>query len=49
MDMFMFLIGDDFMGVDLSSNSTNYTQFKHRVKKKKEKQENLINHCIQFY
>lgn len=35
MDMFMLLIGDDFMGVDLSSNSTNYAQFKHTVKKKK--------------
>ena len=33
--MFMFLKGDDFMGVDFSSNSTNYTQFKHTVKKKR--------------
>lgn len=37
MDMFMFLKGDDFMGTDLSSNSTNYTQFKHIVKKNKKK------------
>ena len=37
MDMFMFLKGDDVMGIDFSSNSTNYTQFKHTVKKKKRK------------
>ena len=37
MDMFMLLKGDDVMGIDFSSNSTNYTQFKHTVKKKKKK------------
>ena len=35
--MFMLLKGDDVMGIEFSSNSTNYTQFKHTVKKKKKR------------